>query len=171
MPKGLEIERKFLIALPSEDRLLAEGAVCDDITQTYLLSEAGVTARVRRREGAVGVEYTHTEKRCITAITAREDERIIDREEYAVLLKTADPDLSPIRKRRYSLPYGGRLLEIDVYPFWERTAVLEVELPTEDAPLTLPPYLTVIAEVTEDKRYKNVSLAAKVPEEPNPDLS
>ena len=166
MPKGMEIERKFLIAMPSPDRLMAEGAVGDDITQTYLLSEEGVTARVRRRESATGVEYTHTEKRRVTDATAVEDERVINKEEYETLLKTADPTLTPIRKRRWSLPYGGRLLEIDVYPFWQRTAVLEIELPAEDAPLALPPYLTVLAEVTSDKRYKNVSLAREIPEEP-----
>lgn len=166
MPKGIEIERKFLIAMPSAEWLLAEGAACDAITQTYLLSEEGVTARVRRREGATGVEYTHTEKRRVTDATAQEDERVINKEEYETLLKTADPALTPIRKRRWSLPYGGRLLEIDVYPFWQRTAVLEIELPAEDAPLALPPYLTVLTEVTSDKRYKNVSLAASVPPEP-----
>ena len=166
MPKGIEIERKFLIAMPSAEWLLAEGAACDAITQTYLLSEEGVTARVRRREGAEGVEYTHTEKRRLTDLAAKEDERRIGAEEYEALLRRADPALSPITKVRYSLPYGGRLLEIDVYPFWQRTAVLEVELPSEEAPLALPPALCVLAEVTADKRYKNVSLAASVPPEP-----
>ena len=164
MLKGLEIERKFLIAMPDAAALLAmEGARCDAIVQTYLLAERGVTARVRRREGRDGVTYTATEKRRLSDAVAIEDERVIDGEKYRTLLEGADPALRPIEKLRYTVPYGPHLLEIDVYPFWQSTAVLEVELPTEDTPLTLPPFLTVLREVTADKRYKNVSLAKRIP--------
>ena len=56
-------------------------------------------------------------------------------------------------------------LTIDVYPFWQRQAVLEVELPSEDTPLLLPTYIEVIREVSGDRRYKNVSLAREIPAE------
>ena len=166
MPKGFEIERKFKIAMPSTEALLAmEGAQYSDIVQTYLLCEEGVTSRVRRREGRGGVRYTATEKRRITAVTAVENERELSEEEYRALLETADPDLTPIEKRRITVPYGGYLLEVDIYPFWQNTAILEIELPSEDAAFTLPPAIRVIEEVTADYRYKNVSLARKIPEE------
>ncbi len=161
-----EIERKFLIAMPDEALLSAEeGARCDEILQTYLLAEPGVTARVRRRAGAAGVSYTHTEKRRLTNMTAWEDEREIGEDEYRALLERADPALSGVRKRRYSIPREGLLLEIDLYPFWKKQAVLEIELPSEDTALPLPPYLTVLREVTDDLRYKNVSLARSIPPE------
>lgn len=167
MPKKNEIERKFLIAMPNEQMLAAlPGAECDAIVQTYLLAEAGITSRVRRRTTRAGVVYTATEKRRISAVTAIEEERRIGEEEYRALLLRADPALRPIEKRRYTIPYEGLYLEIDVYPFWKRTAILEIELPSEDAPYTIPPYLTLLSEVTEDRRYKNVSLARAVPEEP-----
>ena len=161
-----ETERKFLIAMPDEGFLAAqEGALCDRIVQTYLAAEPGVTARVRRREGSAGVSYTHTEKRRLTAMTAWEDEREITEEEYLALLKGADPTLRPIEKRRYTVPMGDLSLEIDLYPFWKRQAVLEVELPSEETALSLPPYITVLREVTADRRYKNVSLAGCIPPE------
>ena len=166
MPKNLETERKFLIAMPDEGVLRAQpGAICDEIVQTYLLSKEGVTARVRARRGVGGVVYTATEKRRLSDLTAIEDERIIGEEEYRSLLLLRDPALSPIEKRRYAIPFGGHTLEIDIYPFWERQAVLEVELPSEDAPLSLPPYLELLREVSGDRRYKNVSLARAVPAE------
>ena len=124
-----------------------------------------VTARVRRRTTAHGVVYTATQKRRITAVTAIEEEREVDEAEYRRLLTLADPALHPIEKRRYSIPYGALVAEIDIYPFWQRTAILEIELASEDAPCPLPPYLSVIREVTADKRYKNVSLARAVPAE------
>lgn len=161
-----ETERKFLIAMPDEGVLAAQqGALCDRIVQTYLLTEPGVTARVRRREGSAGVSYTYTEKRRLTAMTAWEDEREIGEEEYLTLLKRADPTLRPIEKRRYTIPMGEFFLELDLYPFWQRQAVLEVELPTEETALLLPPYITVLREVTADRRYKNVALAGGIPPE------
>ena len=162
----IEIERKFLSAMPDVSQLLAEnGAKADSITQTYLLAPKGVTMRVRRREGADGVTYTATRKRRLSDLSAEETEREISEATYETLLGAADPALRPIEKTRITVPYGQHLLEIDVYPFWERTAVLEVELASEDAPLDLPPYLTVIREVTGDYRYKNVSLAKEIPAE------
>ena len=161
-----EIERKFLIAKPDTALLSSlPGAFCDSIVQTYLLAEPGVTARVRRREGVAGVSYTHTEKRRLSDMTAMESEREITEEEYRALLAKADPALRPIEKQRYTVPMRDLFLEIDLYPFWERQAVLEVELPSEDAALSLPPYLSVLCEVTEDRRYKNVCLARCVPPE------
>lgn len=162
-----ETERKFLIAMPDPARLLAEpGARADRITQTYLLSPRDVTLRVRRRETETGVLYTATKKRRLSDMTAEEQERTITEAQYRALLAAADPALSPIEKTRYTVPFGPHLLEVDVYPFWGRTAILEIELPSEDAPVSLPPYLTVLREVTADKRYKNVALAKAIPAEP-----
>lgn len=161
-----EIERKFLIKKPDEALLRAQSGACfDDILQTYLVAPPGVTARVRCREGAAGIRYFYTAKRRVTAITAMEEERTLTQDEYLDLLKGADPALTPIVKRRYTIPHGGLALEIDLYPFWSTQAVLEVEMPTEDTPLSFPPYITVLREVTEDRRYKNVSLAKEIPEE------
>ena len=63
------------------------------------------------------------------------------------------------------MPYAGRVLEIDVYPFWEHTAVLEIELPDEGAPVSIPPQIRVLREVTADRRLKNAVLAQRIPDE------
>ena len=167
MSKNFETERKFLIVMPDAEALCAlPGASLSYIVQTYLTSEEGVTARVRRRENAAGVKYTATEKRRVSAMTAIEDERVIGEEEYSRLLLRADPALRPIEKRRISIPWEGLLAEIDIYPFWQRTAILEVELPSEDVPFSPPPFVSLLAEVTDDVRYKNVRLAKSIPPEP-----
>ena len=166
MAKNLEIERKLLIAMPDEGALAAmTGATCDEILQTYLLSDLGVTARVRARRSASGTVYTATEKRRLSDLTAIEDERELTEEEYRAMLLRRDPALAPIGKRRYAIPYAGQTLEIDIYPFWQKQAVLEVELPSEDTPLVLPPFIRVIRDVSGDRRYKNVSLAREIPAE------
>lgn len=160
---AMEIERKYLIALP-EETLLA-GAEHWDIVQTYLRSVPGVTARVRKLRVGEETRYFHTEKRRLSALAAEELEEEISVEEYDVYLLQADPDLRPIQKRRWRIPYAGHVLEVDIYPFWQKTAVLEVELASEEETAELPAWVEVLKDVTGDVRFKNVSLASEVPEE------
>ena len=53
MPKGLEIEKKYLIAYPDEGLLVKKGAVVKEIEQTYLLSDVG-SERVRASTANMG---------------------------------------------------------------------------------------------------------------------
>ena len=162
---NLEIERKFLIQYPDMAMLerCAEGT---EITQTYLLSEAkGETARVRKR-GADGVyTYTHTVKTRISDMRKVEMEREVSEEEYAALLKSADPARRTIFKQRWCLYYEGQMFEIDVFPFWSDRAIMEIELIDESQTVIFPPEIEIIKEVTHDKRYTNASLAKHIPED------
>jgi CYTH domain-containing protein len=161
-----ETERKFLIAYPDREALLhREGATASEITQTYLLHPEGLSERVRQRVYADRTEYYHTVKRFLTAMTNEEKERTVTKEEYEELLTRQDPARAPIQKTRICIPHESHLLEIDLYPFWKKQAVLEVELEAEDTPLSLPPYLTVLREVTGEKAYKNRALALRIPAE------
>lgn len=160
----VEIERKYLIAYPDLNLLRqAEGVRIWEITQTYLTSEVGETARVRRIVEEDTVRFVYTAKRRISALSAYEEERDLTYEEYESLLRRADPHRTPIRKTRYKIPCGELAWEIDVYPFWSDRAVLEIELPDEKTEAPLPPFVTVYRDVTDDKRYKNASLAKSIP--------
>lgn len=107
----------------------------------------------------------HTEKLRRTDRTCVEREREITRAEYETLLRQQDPDRVTIHKERYCLPEGGLVFEIDVYPFWRRLAVMEVELQREDQGFTVPRGLRVLREVSGDWRLKNAALAGHVPPE------
>ena len=163
---GLEIERKFLIARPDGEALLRlDGADYTDITQTYLLCEPGATERVRKRGKNGRFTYTHTIKRRLSRFTHTEDETEIDESAYNALIARADPSRGVIRKRRYTLPRDGHVFEIDVYPFWKKQAVMEVELSSEDESVSLPGEIRVLREVSGDRAYSNAGLALAVPEE------
>ena len=69
-------------------------------------------------------------------------------------------------KQRTVLPYRGRILEIDVYPFWKHTAVLEIELKTPDEIPEIPPQIIVLADVSQERRYSNHAMARHIPQEP-----
>lgn len=160
----LEIERKYLIGYPDLSLLeQAEGYSKTEITQTYLKSRSTEFGSRVRKRGAGGVyTYTKTYKRNISMIRRIEIEEEITEAEYRSLLKEADPALKTISKVRHCFHYAGKLFELDIYPFWNDRATLEIELTDESEPFTLPPFVTIIKEVTEDRRYRNRSLAQSV---------
>lgn len=161
-----EIERKYLIDMPEEELLCRQpGCAIWDIEQIYLLGNPGETRRIRRVTEKGEARYYQTIKKRVSAATAEESEARIDQAAYARLSAERDPSLRTILKRRYRIPFRGRMLEIDVYPFWKEQAVLEIELESEADPVSIPEWLRVRREVTDEKRYKNVALARAVPEE------
>ena len=164
MSQPLEIERKYLSAYPDLEMLRPRCSAVYEMEQIYLKARPGVTTRVRRRVGE-REEFFHTEKERITARTHVERERIITREEYEQLLQTRDENALSVAKTRYCLPHDGLIFEIDVYPFWQSVAVMEVELEGEEQAFSLPDGITVIREVTEDRRMKNAALARHIPSE------
>lgn len=160
----LEIERKYLIRRPDEAllRSLPESQPTE-ITQTYLTTlEDGYCRRVRKRGSADSWQYTYTRKKSVSTGTHIELEDEITADAYTDLLAQADPARQVIRKTRWCVPYGGFLLEIDIYAFSSTLATLEVELADIDTPVRLPDWADVIADVTGDRRYSNAALAASL---------
>ena len=160
-PIPLEIERKFLVKKPDMQQLIdSVGTTASDILQTYLVSEkAGVERRIRQR-GLVGdYSFFYTEKAELSEGTREEREKIITLKEYINLLGEADITKKQIKKRRYCFVYKDKYFELDVYPFWKDQAILEIEVGSIDEEFEIPEFIEVIKEVTNDKAYKNSSLA------------
>ena len=159
-PEPLENERKFLIAYP-DVKALEKMPNCQrvEIIQTYITAPEGEESRVRQRGADGHYVYFQTTKRRITGQKRVEVERRLSQEEYLRLLMDADPNCRPIRKTRYCLTYDNQYFEIDVYPFWQDQAILEIELSGDDPPVRFPDFLRIIREVTQDDSYKNAALA------------
>lgn len=157
----LEIERKYLIAMPDEALLRAqEGCRVLQITQDYLVKDGPFRARVRKTVSDGGTVYTHTAKKHISMQTRVELEKEISEEEYRAYLEHRDPSRHTIVKTRYAFPYEGHTAEVDIYPFWTDRAILETELEDEGDIARLPPFIRYLREVTEDPAYTNAALAA-----------
>ena len=160
----IETERKFLIRMPDISLLRSfQGVRVKDILQTYLVSERGKNSRLRRVCEGGKVSYIKTVKQRISVLSAYEDECEISEEQYERELENADKTKSDIVKTRYCIPYADHIIEIDIYPFWSDRAILEVELESENESFSLPDYISVVKEVSDDKRYKNTKLAESVP--------
>lgn len=160
----IETERKFLIYMPSAEALEGcDGLRIKHIDQTYLLTSDGTNARVRRIVENGNVSFIKTVKKRISALSCYEDELEITEEQYKNELKLADPQKRTIEKVRYAFPFDDHTVEIDIYPFWDDRAILEVELASETESFSLPDFVRVAKEVSEDKRYKNTNLAVNIP--------
>ena len=164
----LEIERKFLIALPDTDFLgKLPGCRVKRIRQTYLEKIPGTKTerRIRRIEEDGAVSFVFTKKDKITKITRREEEREITEEEYRALYGEAKKELT---KTRYAFPFGGHVVEIDVYPYeiggdgLVGKAVLEVELESEREEFSLPDFIRIERELTGTKEFSNKTMAKKI---------
>lgn len=159
-PEPFEIEKKFLVKMPDLEMLETLSNVQKvEILQTYLNSSIGDETRVRQRGDGSNFIFTKTTKRAITGLKRIEVERQIDVNEYVSELLNADTSLHQIRKTRYCISYNNSYLELDVYPFWNEIAILEVELADEEETYELPNWIYIIADVTENVKFKNHSLA------------
>ncbi len=163
---GLEIERKYIVLMPSKSAMRGMPDFDEsDIEQIYLPSEAGLTRRIRRRAWAENIKYYITEKRRVDNMSSEEREWEIGAEEYAALSKSMLPGTRPVRKRRCTFVYAGQLFEVDIYPDWQVTAIMETELSDRDGTVLMPDFLRIVREVTGLREYSNAAMAARFPDE------
>ena len=160
-PEPYEIERKFLIEYPDIE-YLSSLPNCSkvQIVQTYLKSNENEEVRVRQRGCNGTYTYSRTRKISISPIKRIELEERITSEEYIEALLHADTQKSQIIKDRYCISHDSQYFEIDVYPFWNNQAIMEIELSDEFEEVRIPEFVQVIKEVTNDQEYKNSALAS-----------
>ena len=165
-PEPYEIERKYIIDIPNIKELeKLPNCTKVDITQTYLKSDDDTERRVRARGIDGNYVYYLTEKRTINSLKRVEVERKLEPNEYIKLLMEADTNLKPIHKTRYCLTENNQYFEIDIYPQWDKQAIMEIELSSEDDIVKTPEFINIIKEVTEDENYKNYNMAHEMPKQ------
>ncbi len=160
-PVPTEIERKFLIKKPTLEEIEKLGCISKtNIIQTYLKSDNPKIERRVRQRGTKqnGFNFYYTEKMEIKDGERIENESKITPTEYINYLTEADILLHQISKVRRCFIYDKKYYEMDFYPFSDEYAILEIELNDINEPINLPP-LTIVKEVTNDKSFKNYSLA------------
>jgi CYTH domain-containing protein/predicted ATPase len=150
----IEIEKKYLMtSFPEYARSFPSAR----IVQHYVHTSGSSEIRVRFTEPATyeiamksscGLKRTEWEQRIPQGI-------------YQTL--ASDPDSKSIEKRRYYVPFGRNLLEIDEYENIPGLFTLECEFETEkDAEAFVLPHWAIDAgavDVTGNKAYSNANLA------------
>lgn len=166
IPKRFEIERRFLIRYPRLDKLDSlSNCRRVEIEQIYCIDKNGEPFRIRKRGIGDDCIYVKTLKRSINDTVREEYEDAISKDEYIRLSSFADKSRNPIIKSRYCLAENGKYFEIDVFPFWNDRAILEIELLNSSEKFDIPDCINVIKEITAEKKYRNSALAVCVPNE------
>ena len=166
MGNNIEIEKKYIIAMPDRDILaVQESYTKSDIVQIYLDSPLGITHRIRSRKYGEKSCFTETTKVRIDKMSAYENEREITAVEFDALTSKIADGTEPIVKSRHTFCFCDQLFEIDIYPQWKNTAILETELSSRDEIVAFPDFIKILADVTGDKAYSNASMSHAFPEE------
>jgi CYTH domain-containing protein len=168
MATGVEIERKFIIKLPKDEIMKRmPGYTRSEILQIYLENtKDGATHRIRRRTYmGIPSEFTENIKRRIDGMSVVEWETDITAGKFNALSAKMKKGSSPVYKTRHTVEFGGRTLEIDVYPKWKKTCIMEVELEERTDDVIFPDFIEIVAEVTGDKAYSNHAMSMEFPEE------
>ena len=162
LPVPIEIERKYLIKMPNIQNILSKyNAVKSDIIQVYLISEnENEEVRIRQRGADGSYTYYLTKKIKRDDMSRYEIEEKISKERYLELLMQADSNKGIIKKTRYCFVYENQYFELDVYPFCDDKAILEIELTEESKEVRIPNDIIVIADVTNNDNFKNVNIAS-----------
>ena len=58
---------------------------------------------------------------------------------------------TPLNKTRYTFLYLENTMEIDVYPGWKRTAIMETEMDGYDKEVALPPFIKIVKRLRETR--------------------
>ena len=163
---ALEIERKYIIEMPNISLLFAqEGYTKSDITQIYLSSQKGETHRIRRRIFCDRDEYTETRKIRIDEMSVTEIETEINQTEFIKKAEKIEQGTVPVIKTRHTFVFDGQIFEIDIYPQWSHTAIMETELASRDDRVNMPPFIRIVREVTGEKGYSNAAMSRSFPDE------
>lgn len=168
MDKPLEIEYKYLIRFPDIEILKQQPDYkCEEMRQLYLelpegMSEHGTYCRIRQVSDGNGIKYIRTFKESLTDMTRIEIEDEISKEEFEFLSSYIRQGYSPIEKHRHSFSMFGFVYEVDIFPFWNDRAYLEIEVDSENTKPPVPDFIQIVKDVTADKRYRNTALAQRV---------
>lgn len=160
-PAPLSTVHKYLIQMPDLEALKkAYNPDTFEMMQTYLRATSPNAERIiRQQSSGSGALFFYTEKRFKSETERWETEKPITEKHYIKYLMECDTRLHPVIKTRHRIAYKGQCFDIDVYPFSTTKALMEIKVPSPDTPIELPPEISLIKDVTDDKDYKNRQLA------------
>jgi adenylate cyclase len=147
-----EIERKFLVRnLPAD----LASYPSTEISQGYLVSlDDGLQVRLRKKSE----QYSLTYKRGLGNVR-EEREVALTAEQFATLWPATEG--KRLIKTRYEIPFGDRVVEIDLYGGkHDGLVVAEVEFDDEKSAIDFQPPTWLGDDVTGDPRYSNQLLAS-----------
>jgi len=145
----VEIERKFLVNSNNLEDI--NNYTPQLILQAYLMNEEARSVRIRIKDEKAFL----TVKSSMSGISRLEYEYEIPvQDAYEMIEKL---ELKTLSKKRYDIPYEGKLWEVDFFEGkLEGLVLAEIELKSEDESFIIPEWID--KEVTSDPQYLNANL-------------
>lgn len=158
-PTRIRNQRKFLVENLDIESLKAAASKVD-ITQDYLNSSDDFEYRLRKMDQNGNSSYHFTVlKKYENGKREIIREENVSKEEYEKLLLSKSADLETIKKTRYSFVHNKQYFKLDI--FEDGLMLLEVNLTKENPNLTIPEFVNVLDDVTNNSEYKNVNIARR----------
>lgn len=156
-PVPSQHQEKIIIKKPTYEYLLNKKAQRRNIIQVYLKSNGKEERRIRMMGDGNNFVYYLTKK----AIGNYNDyiEKSISKDIYDALMLEMDMERRPIIKDRWYFSEGDTYYNLDIYPNWEKYAVLEIRGSREDVDAKLPVGIEEVKNVTGDIKYSNYFLS------------
>ncbi len=160
--KQVKRQEKYAVDLSSTDMTrIYENGRAVRITQTYLQSPANVEKRLRKIDFNDCTSYYFGIFKTLDDGTKTQvSEKKIDKSVYEELLDFQDESYNPITKTRYYFADDGQYFSLDVFDDAADIGILEVNI-SDGAHPTIPPYISVLENVTQNANYYNKNIALK----------
>ncbi|MEK7628100.1 MAG: AAA family ATPase [Patescibacteria group bacterium] len=158
IPRPVEIERRFLV---DRDQMVLPLTVPHEVVQieqVYLISDG---ERIRSRAAHGRTIYSHAKKSALRRGVREEIEKSITHAEYLSFLENRDPTRGTIMKERHHFVWNNQHFELDIFQRPAGISILEIELLEEHEPVTLPPFIPLVCEITHDKKFTNHRLSKR----------
>jgi len=157
LPQPIEEERKYVVSITGP---FPDDCIESEIRQTYLKGYPDCEERLRMRSWGKKKVYVHTTKKKTAENEELVTERQINQNLYEIMLPIADPERQPIHKLRKSFIWKGQYFEVDTYlDQLQGLVILETKGIADGEAVKLPPFLTIIKDITGDKDYYNYNLS------------
>lgn len=160
-PITIKKQRKYLIDLKSSNLsyLNKDNSTIIKINQTYLKNDDNnYEKRLRKRTyNGNNTYYFTVQKKINNGESSVVTDKKITEEEYIKILSNNKKNKS-ISKTRISFIYEKQYFKLDIFDDMD-LCLLEVEQTLENSKVTLPKFISVIDDVTNDKNYSNINLA------------
>lgn len=157
LPMRVREQHKFLVEGIDVEKLasLASKVV---IKQDYLKCDCDTEYRIRRIEqnGAYSYHFSVI-KKCVNGIREILTDDVISESAYRNLLLTKSDNSVSLTKTRYSFVYDQQYFKLDIFD--DDMCILEVNLTKENPNISIPDFIYVLQDVTNNEEYQNINIA------------
>lgn len=157
LPTRVREQHKFLVDGIDVEKLASLSSKVV-IKQDYLRCDDDTEYRIRRIEQN-GIYSYHFSviKKCVNGIREILTDDVISESAYRNLLLTKSDNSVSLTKTRYSFVHDQQYFKLDIFD--DDMCILEVNLTKENPNISIPDFVYVVQDVTNDEEYQNINIA------------